>query len=415
MNINEDLIHFIVTVTLSFLVGLEIKTYHLEYHKEENEYFFGTARTFTFMGMLGFLFYKIDPDNLLIYALGFIGFNILYILFYIRKLSENKPSILIYLVFLTIYALGPVSILYPVWMSSLVFVLIVFILNAKNVIKKFSIKINTYEFETLSKMILLSAVILPLLPKQNVISYIPVSPFKIWLAVVIISAISYGGYIAQKYLFHTKGFFLTGIIGGVYSSTATTVVLSRKAKEIGKNNIIDASIIAATSVMYLRLTAVAMIFNVAVAKKIAFPFIFLAVTGFLISLFLMLLRQKERESLDFVDKNPLELGTAFVFAFLFVAMIMLTHFVIEHYGSSGLEIFSFLVGLTDIDPFILSLLTGKYMIVLDDIVKAIMIAAGSNNLIKAVYALYFGGWKNCYRSAFWIILLGVGTVIWAIA
>ena len=82
-------------------------------------------------------------------------------------------------------------------------------------------------------------------------------------------------------------------------------------------------------------------------------------------------------------KIPLELGTAFVFAFLFVAMIMLTHFVIEHYGSSGLEIFSFLVGLTDIDPFILSLLTGKYMIVLDDIVKA-------------VYALYFGGWKLCH-------------------
>jgi len=290
---------------------------------------------------------------------------------------------------------------------------VVFVLNAKDEIHKFSIDFNTYEFEILGKMILLSAVILPLLPKNNVIPYIPLSPFKIWLAVVVISAISYAGYIVQKYFFPTKGFFLTGLIGGTYSSTATTVVLSRKSKELGKDNVIDAAIIAATSVMYIRLIIVAMIFNMTIAKVIALPFIVLSVVGFVISFFYLRVGKKDAVISDIVDKNPLELGTAFVFAFLFVIMIMLTHFITIHYGSSGLKIFSFIVGFTDIDPFILSLLTGKYVVSQTQVVNAILIAAGSNNLIKAVYALYFGKIKNSYRSAFWISLLGVLSIGWA--
>jgi uncharacterized membrane protein (DUF4010 family) len=410
MNINVDFINFIVTVVFSFLVGLEIKTYRIQFHDDSKSYFFGTTRTFTFVGILGFIFYRIDLSA---YLVVLAGLTFLYGLFYFQKLQAHKQSILLYLVMLIVYSFGPLSVKFPIWMDALVFVIVVFVLNAKEEIHKFSIGFNTYEFEILGKMILLSAVILPLLPKNNVIPYIPLSPFKIWLAVVVISAISYAGYIVQKYFFPTKGFFLTGLIGGTYSSTATTVVLSRKSKELGKDNVIDAAIIAATSVMYIRLIIVAMIFNMAIAKVIALPFIVLSVVGFVISFFYLRVGKKDIAISNIVDKNPLELGTAFIFAFLFVIMIMLTHFITIHYGSSGLKIFSFIVGFTDIDPFILSLLTGKYVVSQAQIVNAILIAAGSNNLIKAVYALYFGKIKNSYRSAFWISLLGVLSIGWA--
>ncbi len=410
MSINADFINFIVTVVFSFLVGLEIKTYRIQFHDDSKKYFFGTTRTFTFIGILGFIFYRINSNA---YLVVLIGLTFLYGLFYFQKLQAHKQSILLYLVMLIVYSFGPLSINFPIWMSALVFVIVVFVLNAKESIHKISIGFNTYEFEILGKMILLSAVILPLLPKNNVIPYIPLSPFKIWLAVVVISAISYAGYIVQKYFFPSKGFFLTGLIGGTYSSTATTVVLSRKSKELGKDNVIDAAIIAATSVMYLRLIIVAMIFNMAIAKVIALPFIVLSIVGFIVSFFYIRVGKKGTVVPNIVDKNPLELGTAFVFAFLFVVMIMLTHFITRYYGSSGLEIFSFIVGLTDIDPFILSLLTGKYVVTQTQIVNAILIAAGSNNLIKAIYALYFGKIKNSYRSAFWISLLGVLSISWA--
>ncbi len=413
MTFSPDLVHLIITTVFSFLVGMELKTYRQKFHPDTGKFFFGTARTYTFIGILGFLFYRIDPVHLTAYVAVLAAFSLLFALLYYQKLQEGKQSILPFTIMLLVYTFGPMTQLYPLWMPALLFVMIIFVLNAKQSLQRFSSDINMHEFETLGKMVLLSAVILPLLPDTKVIPYLPISPFKIWLAVVVISAISYGGYLVQKYFFPSKGYFLTGIFGGTYSSTATTVVLARKAKEIGDNPVIDAAIIAATSMMYLRLVVVALVFNLSVARSLALPFVLLAAGGMLFALIYMKRGRKKSSKPDFVDKNPLELGTAFLFAILFVVMMMITHFVTTHYGKSGLEILSFAVGFTDIDPFILSLLTGKYAVSHAELVSAIMIAAGSNNLLKAAYALWFGGWKGGSRSAFWVALLGIVTIAWA--
>ena len=415
VTLNPDLVHFVVTAAFSFLVGLEIKTYREHYHpKSAGAFFFGTTRTFTFVGILGFLFYRIDTQHLLPYTVVLVLLSVLYFLFYRKKLEEGKPSILLYVVLLCVYAFGPLSVLTPLWIPALLFVIIVFLLNAKSSINRFIEGTDTYEFETLGKMVLLSAVILPLLPDTRVISWLPLSPFKIWLAVVVISAISYGGYLVQKYFFPNKGYFLTGIIGGTYSSTATTVVLARKVRETGPNGVIDAAIISATSMMYLRLIVVALIFNMAIGERLILPFVTLALVGFAVSALLLRHGAPKGERSEFVDKNPLELGTAFTFAFLFVVMMLLTRYVTHHYGDSGLQILSFLIGFTDIDPFVLSLLTGKYSVTADEILTAVMIAAGSNNLLKAGYALWFGGWRRTWRSAAVITMLGVVTIAWAL-
>ena len=411
--INLDLIHFLLTTVFSFLVGLEVRTYKERFHSNKVN-FIGTARTYTFIGILGFIFYKIDPTHLTIYTAMLISLTTLYALFYYQRLLEQKQSILLYLVMLSVYTFGPLSIIYPLWMPSLLFVLILFILNAKLSIQKLSLGINTHEFETLGKMVLLSAVILPILPNANVIPYIPLSPFKIWLAVVVISGISYGGYLAQKYFFPNRGYFLTGIIGGTYSSTATTVVLARKAHSVGGNPLIDASIIAATSMMYLRLIVVAMVFNLPIGIELALPFSILAILGFTFSLICIKRGNNEQTETDFDDNNPLELRTAFIFAFLFVIMMLLTEYVIQFYGSGGLKALSFLVGFTDIDPFVLSILTGKYTVNTNEILSAIIIASGSNNLLKAIYALYFGGRKIAWRSAIWITVLGILTITYGL-
>ncbi|WP_295421234.1 DUF4010 domain-containing protein [Sulfurovum sp.] len=414
MNLAPDLIHLVITIVFSFLVGMELKTYRQQYHSKDNNLFFGTARTYTFIGILGYIFYKIEPAHLTLYIAVLILLSLLFLVFYRQKVEKGKSSILPYAVMLSVYAFGPMTERFELWMPSLLFVLIIFLLNAKQSLQRFSDDINMHEFETLGKMVLLSAVILPLLPNTNTIPYLPISPFKMWLAVVVISGISYGGYLVQKYFFPSKGYFLTGILGGTYSSTATTVVLARKARSGGDNPVINAAIIAATSMMYLRLLVVATVFNFSVSRSLALAFVVLAAAGMLISLFYLKRREKKTANADFVDKNPLELGTAFMFAVLFVLMMLATHLVIGEYGNSGLRILSFVVGFTDIDPFILSLLTGKYAVSQSELVTAFMIAAGSNNLLKALYALWFGGWKGGIRSAIWIAVLGIATIAWAL-
>ena len=410
MNFAPDFIHLIITVVFSFLVGMELKTYRQEYHAHDINFFFGTARTYTFIGVLGYIFYKMEPAHLTLYITVLVLLSLLFTVFYKQKIDKGGSSILPFVVMLSVYAFGPLTERFALWMPSLLFVLIIFLLNAKQSLQRFSSDINMHEFETLGKMVLLSAVILPLLPNTNTIPYLPISPFKMWLAVVLISGISYGGYLVQKYFFPSKGYFLTGIFGGTYSSTATTVVLARKAKAGGDNPVIDAAIIAATSMMYLRLLVVALVFNFSVARSLALPFLVLAAAGMLVAIIFMQRGAKNTATSDFVDKNPLELGTAFLFAGLFVLMMFVTHFVIGQYGNGGLQVLSFVVGFTDIDPFILSLLTGKYTVAQTELVTAIMIAAGSNNLLKAVYAVWFGGWKGGSRSSLWVALLGIATI-----
>ncbi len=413
MHLDKYLISLLLTTVFSFLVGLEVKSYIQSYHKESSNYFFGSTRTFAFVGILGFIYFKI---NLYAYITLLVALTLLYAILYLKRVKERSgESIVLFLVLLMVYSLGPISITNPIWMTSLIFIFIIFILNAKSKLHQFSSYINEGEIETLGKMVLLSAVILPLLPNQKVIPYIPISPFKIWLAVVVVSAISYLGYISQKYIFPNRGYFLTGIIGGVYSSTATTVVLARKAKDIEKNPVINAAIIASTSVMYLRLIIVAAFFNLEVAKKLVLLYSLLFFIGISIAFYYLYKKDKRAINKDFVDNNPLELKTAFVFAILFIIMMVLTQYITSHYGASGLKIFSFLAGFTDVDPFVLSLVTGKYQLINQkEVIVAIMIATGSNNLLKAMYAVWFGSWTKVKDGAFWVFLLGVATIICAL-
>jgi uncharacterized membrane protein (DUF4010 family) len=96
-------------------------------------------------------------------------------------------------------------------------------------------------------------------------------------------------------------------------------------------------------------------------------------------------------------------------------MIVLTHVVTRYYGVGGLKIFSFLAGFTDIDPFILSLLTGKYAVGHGELLAAIVISAGSNNVLKAVYALWFGGWQKARAAFFWLLMFGLATIALGLA
>jgi len=405
-----DLLYFLIVLVFSFLTGLELKTYRIS--KGIQKPHFGSTRTSTFVGILGFTFYEINVN---LYILGYLSLTILYAIHYYFKNQNLRTSILSFLIISLVYSYPALLFkTHNIWVIAVIFVSIVFILNYKSHAKNIFSQINQNEIETFGKFILLSAVILPILPKKP-LPFIGLSPFKIWLVVVIISSISYFSYIAQKFLFKNKSFLITGIFGGLYSSTATTVVLAKKAFSINaKDNvlsIINSSIILATSMMYLRLLVIAFIFNHNVFYKLLVPFLIFSIIGIVISFFLYKKNLNLEAPID--DRNPLELGTAFVFAFLFVLMILLTKFVTIHYGNIGLKILSFIVGFTDIDPFILSLLTGKFSVSLNEIVSAIIIAAGSNDILKALYSYTFSK-KITYIASIFLIFLGVITIIYGI-
>jgi len=207
--------------------------------------------------------------------------------------------------------------------------------------------------------------------------------------VVAVSGISYASYLLQKTLRGRGGVFVAGLIGGAYSSTATTIALAKQAREKSSPNLFTGSILAACGVMYARLAVLIAFFNRPLAARVAPAFGVLALIGGLGG-WLMSRQTKDRWEPQPSPNNPLQLKTAFLFALLFMTILVLVQWVGTYLGSSGLYALAALVGAADVDPFILGLAqSSKTATSLGTASSAAAIAAASNNLVKGVYGYYF--------------------------
>jgi len=405
---------FLLVGMLGFLTGLQLREYFLS---KERPFSLGTSRTFTFIALLGYVLARLDPD-LRLYLLGMAALVVLNGLFYMQKLRIGQTGVLQILISFLVYGYGPVSLYLPLWFLILLFVSVVFVLSAKPLSHRLVRKLDQRELLVLAKFLLLSGVILPLLPNQPLTPALPASPFRIWVGVVVISGISYLGYILKRYFFQHQGYLITGILGGLYSSTATTLVLARRSRnhQEAAPRLVGAAV-AATGMMYFRLLLLILFLNPRFLPATWLPLVLLGLASLLLSAFAM--RAQARLPIENRDQriaNPLELGVAFLFAFLFVIMLVLTQFVISRLGQPGLNALAFVTGLTDIDPFVLSLINGHYLgIARPQLATAILIAAGSNNLLKGLYAAFLGERRTGRRILGYMVLLALATFLAAFA
>lgn len=406
--IPDFLANFILVTIFSLIIGLSQRRLQ---ESHEAILSFGTDRTFTFIGMLGYILYIIRPADQLLFIIGFIIISLFLMLFYFYKMYQTKnyglTSIAIALI---TYSLGPLVITQPFWFFLLIVSIVLIFTELKESFMTVSKRFNKDEFLTLAKFFVMAGVILPIVPNTPIVSYLSLTPYQIWMAVVVISSISYISYLLKKFIFPKSGVMLTGILGGLYSSTATTFILARKMKEAkGNTHQYVAAIIMATAMMYLRILILILIFNQALFQTIWMWFILMLALSVALSVAIRY-RYKSpaiiEQSLG-EEKNPLEFKIAILFTILFVAFTFITHFTLEYMGSQGLQVLSYIVGVTDIDPFLLNLFQGHYQVSLSLIGTATFQAIISNNILKAIYALWLSGNKDksLIIGAFTIIII----------
>jgi uncharacterized membrane protein (DUF4010 family) len=208
-------------------------------------------------------------------------------------------------------------------------------------------------------------------------------------------------------------------LGGLYSSTATTVVLARQASADGAmRSTAEAGITLATAIMYLRILAIVAFFNLTLAWQLAPALIGLSLAGLVICAVQYRFAQRPTEAkaqetaLPPTGGNPLELGPAALFAALFVAVSLVSNWAKAEFGTSGIYTLAAIVGVTDIDPFVLNLAQGGTTGMSNGaLAAAILIAASSNNILKAIYAAAFAGGRATIISAAVLVVLAVAGVI----
>ena len=398
--IPDEFIRFLLVLVFSLVIGLEQRRHHIT----ENEVLlFGTDRTFTFIGLLGYVLFIADPKSYLPFLTGFVIIGLLLAIQYFQKINQhNNYGLTSSILALLTYCLPIMVFTQPVWLLLAFVVVILILTELKDHFISLSKKASEVEFITLAKFIAFAGVILPLLPDQPISAQIPISPYNLWLAVVVVSGISYISYLLKKFVFPDSGILLTGILGGLYSSTATTVIIARREKQGSAGKQAVSAIMIANGMMYLRILVLAFLFNSAIATALSIPFLFL----FVICLVLAKISGKKddeispslAESMNTTgNKNPLELKTAVVFGILFVFFAIVTEYVTKTYGDTGVTSLAFIVGVTDIDPFLLNLLQHQGGITETTIALAIINATNSNNILKMIYALVLSS-KNLNKS-----------------
>jgi uncharacterized membrane protein (DUF4010 family) len=387
-NIPDEIIHFLLVLVFSLLIGLEQRRHHSS--KEAAE-LFGTDRTFTFIGLLGYLLIVVNEKSFVPFLTGFVILGLLLgIHYYLKVREQQKYGLTSVILALLTYSIPLLIMTQPIWLTLSFVVAILVITEMKDEFVTIMQKVSQDEFITLAKFIAFAGIILPLLPHGNISDSIPVSPYHIWLAIVVVSGISYASYLLKKLVFPKSSLTITGILGGLYSSTATTVILARKEKSESLGAEAVSAIMMANGMMYLRILLLAFLFNTSVALRLVIPFLLMFVVSMVLSRTALMKADKQEITGKIVEsphRNPLEFRTALVFGILFVLFGLITHYVSQAYGNAGVTSLAFVVGVTDIDPFLMNLLQQKSTLDVFVVALAILNATNSNNLLKMIYAL----------------------------
>jgi uncharacterized membrane protein (DUF4010 family) len=381
-----------LAVGLAVFMGLAFE----ETYKTEERSSPGGIRTFPMLAMCGATLYLIEPAHAIAFVAGLVALGA-WLHAYLRAAppAREAPTFMIPASNLLAYVIGPIVLLQPPWVAVALATAAVLLLGTRERLHRLIHVVPRDELLTVGEFLILVGIILPLVPHERVSSLTPLTPYGIWLAVVTVCTLSYLSYLLQRYAPIKNAALLPAVLGGAYSSTATTVVLAKRLREAKQAPAdISAGIVAATAIMYVRIGVVVALFDMHIALTLAPALVVLAAIGAALAIYEWR-RPRARSAktnLVVLPKNPLQIPAALIFAALIVVISVISAWVRGAFGESGILVLSAVVGATDIDPFVLNIAQGGIGgMSVASLCAAVLIAAASNNVAKAAYAIGFGG------------------------
>jgi uncharacterized membrane protein (DUF4010 family) len=253
---------------------------------------------------------------------------------------------------------------------------------------------------------LVTLIILPVLPNREFTDF-HLNPRRIWQIVVLVSSIGFAGYVLSKKFGAKVGLWLSGLLGGLVSSTAVSLAAGRIARSSPdkSHRALQATILAG-SVMYLRILVLIWIIQPRFAGQIWWKLVIPAAVGAVLAVRVKADGAAAEPTPVRVPANPFEIRPALIFASLFVLLSIITSLAQQHYGGTGLVILAGLSGIADIDPFILSVV-GQIDQFQSIAATVLLVSMMSNTIAKG---MYFGVLAKearratAWRFALWAVL-----------
>lgn len=401
-------VRLLVATGIGLLIGLE-REHASSPMKEE---IFAGVRTFVFVVLFGFLtaFLSFYFTHWLMVG-GLLSVMVFGGLSYWRKSLDGDIGGTTAFAMLTSYLLGGTVFLGYVEASLAVTVLALLALSLKGPLHSIVRQITQNEFYALVKFVVIALLVLPFLPDQTIGPFKVFNPREVGWIIILTSGIGFLGYILMKFLGSKKGILLTGIFGGLVSSTVVAWVFAEKSKEVtGLSKNCAVAILSASTIMVIRVFVWMIIFNQALLGKLVLPLSLVFLAGAAIALYYYNRPSRHAAvTADFPLGEPLNLKKAFLFGVLYTGILFMVSYANSQLGTKGIYVSSAIAALTDIDAITISVskLAGDSFPILTA-QNVILLATLCNTLVKIGISLTIGS-----RALRKYILWGFGLIFLA--
>lgn len=340
-----------------------------------------------------------------ILAAGFVSLAGVIVAGHMENLQE-KGGITTEVAMLLMFAVGAFAMVDKAGIAAAVGGTVAVLLHLKPQMHSLARRLEDPDFKAIMQFVLITLVILPLLPNRTYGPFQVLNPYKIWLMVVLIVGISLGGYIVYKFLGQKAGTLAGGVLGGLISSTATTVSYARRSKSSPQGSPMAALVImVASSIVFARVLIIIGAAAPGLMPAAAPPIGLVFATLLAISVAYWLRSSKQPADLPH-QGNPSELRAALIFAALYALVLLASAAARERFGSGGLYVVAVISGLTDMDAITLSIseMSTRGQIEDGTAWRLILVAALSNLVFKAGAVAFLGSRELLARIA---ILFGL--------
>ena len=384
-----------VALAIGLLIGLE-RGWH-ERELAEGERIAG-IRTFGLIGLLGGVTATLEEDfGGWIAAAGLLAVAIAFgIAQWHDPRRGTDVSITTNIAALIAFGLGAVAGTGAMLPAASAAVVTALLLGVKRELHHLVERIERTELLATLRLLLISVVVLPVLPNRGLGPWEALNPYRLWWMVVLVSGISYAGYFATRLVGARRGVLLTGLLGGLASSTATVLSLSRQARDTAvAPSLVVSGMLAATAMMFPRTLLIATVIAPQMFRTLAPPLLSATViAGAAAALYARGSHPAvETHPAETRHANPLDIKTAIKFTLVLVPVMLLARALKDWGGDTGLYLLSGVSGLVDIDAIALSLatMTAKAEITPTFTQSAILLATVVNTLVKPAIAFTVGG------------------------
>lgn len=347
-------------------------------------------------------------------VLAIAGFSAVSAFVGLKRGADVEPGITTQIAALVMFAIGAMLVVLPQQVPVALTAAVAMLLHAKHALHTFAERLGDKDVRAIMQFALISLVVLPILPDQTYGPYETLNPYVIWLMVVLVVGISLLGYLAYKFLGQSAGVLLGGILGGLVSSTATTVSFSRRgktdARQVRASTVV---ILVAAVVVFARVLVEISVVSRGLLGPAAGPMLTLAGVGAVISAILWLgIRRQPSEMPE--QQNPSEMKTALVFGALYALVRLAAAWGEQRFGTSGLYVVAGISGLADMDAITLSTARMHSEKTIEAALawRVIMVGILSNLVFKALIVSALGGRRLAARV--WLLFapsLAVGVLL----